>query len=167
VLKKFLLIFSLIFCISGCAADMTSSYHERPVTGENMDFSFMKEPPNRKIKNRADLSAIKTAEDLAVVKEAINPVMDFFQVYSQVRATPSSFSALATSNGIKHMRFPPKIDNLNYYISKKMWNWVVHDPQTIFLTVDFRGMPPDTGVHRDTFVFVKRDGVWLFDRHDL
>ncbi|MGK5038002.1 hypothetical protein [Janthinobacterium sp. LB3P118] len=153
--------------LPGHAAEKIVGAAENTVNVRPLDFRFMKEPPNRKIKNRVDLSAIKTAEDLAVVKEAINAVMDFFQVYSQVRATPSSFFALATSNGIKHMRFPPKIDNLNYYISKKMWNWVVHDPQTIFLTVDFRGMPPDTGVHRDTFVFVKRDGVWLFDRHDL
>jgi hypothetical protein len=151
----------------GHATERVVATEERTANAKALDFSFMKEPPDRKIKNRVDLSAIKTAEDLAVVKDAINPVMDFFQVYSQVRATPSSFSALASSDGIKQMRFPPKIDHLNYYISKKIWNWVVHDPQTIFLTVDFRGMPPDTGVHRDTFVFVKRDGVWLFDRHDL
>ncbi|MGK5020833.1 hypothetical protein [Janthinobacterium sp. LB2P10] len=151
----------------GHAAERVVAAEEKTVNVRALDFSFMKEPPNRKIKNRVDLSAIKTAEDLAVVKEAINPVMDFFQVYSQVRAIPSSFSALATSNGIKQMRFPPKIDHLNYYISKKMWNWAVHDPQTIFLSVDFRGMPPDNGAHRETFVFVKRDGAWLFDRHDF
>ncbi|MGK5043459.1 hypothetical protein ACQ4WQ_24295 [Janthinobacterium sp. GB1R12] len=153
--------------LPGQAAEKIVGAAERTVNVRALDFGFMKEPPNRKIKNRVDLSEIKTAEDLAVVKESINQVMDFFQVYSQVRATQASFSALATSNGIKQMRFPPKIDNINYYISKKMWNWVVHDSQTISLTVDFRGMPPDAGVHRDTFVFVKRDGIWLFDRHEF
>lgn len=49
-----------------------------PVPGA-LDLGFMNEAPNRKFKRRVDLSAITRADDLAVVKAAINPVVVFFR----------------------------------------------------------------------------------------
>ena len=167
MLKNFFLIFSLIFCISGCAADMNSSYHERYVTGENMDFSFKKERPYVKTKNRMDLSAIKKNEDLIVVKEAINQISRFFVQLSFVPVSINTFSDMATKNGIVNIKFPPKNNQYNYYLATRIFDWMVHDPATISLTVEFRGVPDKDGPYFDKFIFVKENGVWLFDRRDL
>ena len=161
------LMFLMFFFISGCAASMTSSPREHSVSGGEMDLIFLKEPPYIKTKNRMDLSGIKKNEDLIVVREAVNQIARFFVQLSFVQAPIDGFSEIATKNGMANIKFPPKNNQYNYYLAIKIYNWVLHDPEMISLSAEFRGVPDKGSPYFDKFVFVKKDGIWLFDRREL
>ena len=137
-----------------------------PVPGA-LDLGFMNEAPNRKFKRRVDLSGITRADDLAVVKAAINPVVVFFQVTGAVRQPAHAIRMVTTRNGELTLIKPPRIDDYNYLLARRLWNWTVHDAQTITLTVEFVGLSHTQPRYSNTYVFVERYGTWLFDRHVL
>ncbi len=132
-----------------------------------LDLAFMKEPPNRKFKRRVDLSAITRADDLVVVKAAINPIVQFFQVTGQVRQPAYAIRMVTTRNGELALITPPRIDDYNYLLARRLWNWTVHDSQTISLTVEFVGFGKAQPHYFNSYVFVEHYGTWLFDRHVL
>ena len=136
-----------------------------PVQGA-LDLGFLDEAPNRKFKRRVDLSAITRADDLAVVKAAINPVV-FFQVTGAVRQPAHAIRMVTTRNGELALIKPPRIDDHNYLLARRLCNWTVHDAQTISLTVEFVGLSHTQPHYSNTYVFVERYGTWLFDRHVL
>ena len=137
-----------------------------PVPGA-LDLGFLDEAPNRKFKRRVDLSAITRADDLAVVKAAINPIVQFFQMTGQVRQPAHAIRMVTTRNGELALIKPPRIDDYNYLLARRLWNWTVHDAQTISFTVEFVGLSPTQPHYVNTYVFVERYGSWLFDRHVL
>ncbi|WP_332861972.1 hypothetical protein [Janthinobacterium svalbardensis] len=137
-----------------------------PVQGA-LDLGFMNEAPNRKFKRRVDLSGITRAVDLAVVKAAINPIVQFFQMTGQVRQPAHAIRMVTTHNGELALIKPPRIDDYNYLLARRLWNWTVHDAQTISLTVEFVGLSNTQPHYSNTYVFVERYGTWLFDRHML
>ena len=137
-----------------------------PVPGA-LDLGFLDEAPNRKFKRRVDLSAITRADDLAVVKAAINPIVQFFQMTGQVRQPAHAIRMVTTRNGELALIKPPRIDDYNYLLARRLWNWTVHDAQTISFTVEFVGLSPTQPHYVNTYVFVECYGSWLFDRHVL
>ncbi|WP_219135679.1 hypothetical protein [Janthinobacterium sp. UMAB-60] len=132
-----------------------------------LDLAFMEEAPNRKFKRRVDLSGITRADELAVVKAAINPIVQFFQMTGQVRQPAHAIRMVTTHNGELALIKPPRIDDYNYLLARRLWNWTVHDAQTISLTVEFVGLSNTQPHYSNTYVFVERYGTWLFDRHML
>ncbi|MGK5048123.1 hypothetical protein ACQ4WP_19860 [Janthinobacterium sp. GB4P2] len=132
-----------------------------------LDLGFMTQAPNRKFKRRVDLSAITRADDLAVVKAAINPVLVFFQVTGAVRQPAHAIRMVTTRNGELALLKPPRVNDYNYFLARRLWNWTVHDAQTISLTVEFVGLSNTQHHYSNTYVFVERYGTWLFDRHVL
>ena len=137
-----------------------------PVPGA-LDPGFLDEAPNRKFKRRVDVSAITRADDLAVVQAAINPIVQFFQATGAVRQPAHGIRMVTTRNGGLALVKPPRIDDVNYLIARRLWNWTVHDKQTVSLTVEFVGLTRMQPHYFNTYVFVERHGTWLFDRHVL
>lgn len=132
----------------------------------NLDLSFLKSPPNRKTKSRVNLSSIDNDRDLAVIKDAIDPIVRFFLVITQVRQPMAVIESVTTEKGMKHLRYPPAQNEVIRYISRRLWNWRVIDEATISLSVEFRGLTERDRPYLDNFVFVKTDTGWKFDRHE-
>lgn len=144
-------------------------------TVKPLDLSFLKENPYRKQKIGVDLSTIQTAEDLEVVKEAVNPIVWFFSTLS-LGHDLNSLSAKLTEGASQRLRFPPLMNLHNpspnsvaekrsRVIHKNQYDWTVVDKNTIAVTCSF-GFFDLKGDYIDRFVFVKDKGVWKFDRHD-
>ncbi|MCX7173069.1 MAG: hypothetical protein NT159_03890 [Proteobacteria bacterium] len=131
------------------------------------DTSFLKEQPYRKIKQRVDLTGVASQADLDVIKDGINPIVLFFAHLNLKDIPPERMFHIATHAGAQRLRLPPlELVGGGRYYPEKMYDWKVTGDSTITVTASFQDpIKKAASPYTDTFVFVKGDGKWQFDRH--
>ena len=134
----------------------------------SLDTSFLKEQPYRKLKQRVDLSSVTSESDLAVIRDGINPIMFFFANLGYITIPPQHMIKITTSAGAHRLRLPP-VDSRRSngrFASKEKFNWKVTGDSMITVTANFRDKHGKSTPYTDSYIFVKENGVWKFDRHD-
>ncbi len=130
------------------------------------DLSFLNEHPYRKGKQRVDLSELNNKEEVAIVRDAINPIMQFFYSLTQKEFRKETLELRTTENGRRVLRYPPMQDEMNRYGFSKIWKWYVIDANTIQLSAELNTVLRDKRSIDENFIFIKVDGQWKFDRHE-
>ncbi len=139
-------------------------------TKEQFESLFQKPDPYFKQKRMIDLADVTREEDVAIIRDAINPIILFLINYGQDAGPNSKFDPLVTKDGAIRLTRPHiPTGGKHHYYSQSKKNWKVIDPLTISLDVVFvDARHPNTTEYNFTahFVFVKRNGGWKFDRHE-
>lgn len=130
------------------------------------DLRFLNEQPYRKGKQRVDLSEVNNEHELTVIREAINPIMQFFYSLSYIQFRPDILELRTTERGRQLLRYPPLDTNTNRYAFTKLWKWHVIDEHTLEVSAEFKNLLRDKASYNDHFVFIKVDKQWKFDHHE-
>lgn len=144
------LVFLLLFGAAARAADPA-------------DTAFLQEEPYRKQKQQVDLSSVKSAQDMAVIRHAINPVMRFFIGLNFPELPPAVDRELLTGHGRQVLQRPPMRSKYNRYLGHRFSHWQVcgdqlsvHAVFTDLLRKDF---------WQADFLFVRDGHSWRFEDH--
>lgn len=132
-----------------------------------LDTRFLKEQPYRKMKQMVDLSGVTKETDLAVIKDGINPILFFFANITQESISTERMSQIATSAGAQRLRLPPlQSSGRGRYGQAEKFNWKVTGDSMITVTARSHDMIRRSLTYTDTYIFVKENGEWKFDRHE-
>jgi len=132
--------------------------------GEMSKPSFLTEEPNRKTKQKVDLSSIKTQYSLLVVKSAINPVMRFIVDITFTDLPPYANNKLLTDHGRHVLRRPPIRNKFNRYSVATMRNWKTCGDKQVSFEASFSDLLQKNFWH-EHFLFVETPDGWRFDDH--
>lgn len=132
--------------------------------GNYLDTSFLKDEPYKKQKQKVDLSAIKTEHDMAVVKQAIDPVMRFIVGLIFADVPPSVAAELMTEHGRAVLKRPPLRNKFNRYASHRIGNWRVCGAGALSIHVVFTDLV-ERRFWSEQFYFVNDGSGWRFDDH--
>lgn len=129
-----------------------------------IDTGFLKEEPFRKAKQAVDLSGIGSADEIAVVRDAIDPVMRFLVALMYTRLPAAVSRELMTEHGRAVLRRPPVRNANNRYALQRVGNWRVCGADTLVFDATYADL-----LRRDRweagFLFKKIDGAWRFHAH--
>lgn len=144
-----------------------SLFYVVPAIAEQyLDISFLKEEPYRKTKQKVDISSLKTAHDLSVVKEAINPIMRFVVGMSFAELPASVNEKLLTDYGRTVLQRPPLRNELKRYSVAEINNWHVCGENKISFSARFSDLLQKNH-WKEEFFFVRTDDGWRFDGHHV
>lgn len=131
------------------------------------DTSFLKEQPYLKMKRKVDLRGVPSQADLDVIKESINSIVFFFVNTIARDVSTERMTYITTNAGAQRLRLPPlQLVGGGRYYTEKMYDWKVTGDSTITVTASFQdAVKRAASPYTDTFIFVKEDGRWKFDRH--
>jgi hypothetical protein len=130
-----------------------------------LNSDFLKQQPYKKGKQAVDLSNIKNHEDMLIVKESINDVMRAITLLAYTEKNIPALKEITTSEGFERLEFPPVQNKSNRFISNKINNWKIINPSTLSFDVEFRDLLKEKPAYHSSFVFVKTEHGWKFDRH--
>lgn len=127
---------------------------------------FLREEPYRKQKQHVDLSSVTSAQELAVVGTAINPIMRFLVGLSFADIPKVVSTELSTAYGRQVLRLPPlrKDAKKNRYSVVNVKNWHVCGATSVSFDATFSDL-----LRRDfwdeKFLFVNEGSGWRFEAH--
>lgn len=98
---------------------------------DGLDRSFLNEQPYKKTKRLAELSNIKTVEELLIIKNAINPIMSFLYALAQIENESPRLQRMCTENGLRNLRYPPPQNKVNRFTAQKTFDWEVIDRKSV------------------------------------
>jgi len=132
-----------------------------------LDTGFLKEQPYSRTKRHVDLTGVTSEADLDVIKDGINPIVFFFVSTIAADVPIWRMTLMATNAGAQRLRLPPLEPNArSRYYTERMYDWKVTGDSTITVTASFQHpVKKVASPYTDTFIFVKEDGKWKFDRH--
>lgn len=131
-----------------------------------IDTRFLSEQPYRKTKQRVDVSGISNAADMLIFRSAVNDIMRFVYMITMISPKTEYLERNATKAGQGRLKLPPiRHGGVTRLVANKISYIKVVDNATIVLDIDYHwgGQPQ----YQSTFVFIKTESGWKFDRHLL
>ncbi|MFA9275002.1 MAG: hypothetical protein ACEQSE_09020 [Candidatus Aquirickettsiella gammari] len=144
----------------GCA-------HAQSNLDKKSDKAFLNKEPFRKGKQTVDLANLTRSQDLLIVEEAINDVMKFIYILAQTKINFPALHDVATDNGIVNLKFPPIQNQSNRFMYQKIGNWKIVNTETLSFDVEFRDLLKKEEPYDASFIFIRTNNGWRFDRHEL
>jgi len=135
-----------------------------PALSYGLDRRFLASEPYRKTKQRVNLSSITDERDLAVIRDAINPLMRFIVGISFAELPPAVRDMLMTEHGRTVLRRPPLRNEKKRYSIAEMSDWKVCDETQVSFNAIFSDILKKN-VWKETFSFVKSPAGWQFHDH--
>ena len=134
------------------------------VAGQDLDTGFLREEPYRKQKQNVDLSSIRTERDMAVVKQAMTPVMRFIVGLVFTKPNPAVDRDVMTEHGRLVLKRPPIRSQYNRYIAYRVGDWKVCSETMLSFHAEF-GDLFHKNLWEEDFLFVNEGNGWRFDDH--
>lgn len=136
-----------------------------PASAKNSpDTRFLRSEPYRKTKQKVDISSIENEHDLAVLRDAIDPIMRFMVGMSFAELPPAVGDLLMTANGRTTLRRPPLRNEHKRYSVASVSDFTVCGDTAISCSAVFSNLLRDDS-WRERFLFVKSASGWRFDGH--
>ena len=130
-----------------------------------VDSSFLRQEPYKKQKQVVDVSSVKSADDLAVVREAIDPIMRFLVGLTFATLPEAVSRELMTQNGRQVLQRPPLRSKVKRYTTVEVSNWRVCGTDAVSFDAIYAESLKRKDTWKQNFVFNKTGGVWRFNEH--
>ncbi len=125
---------------------------------------FLKEQPFKKVKQRIDVSCIKSKKSLEILEEAIYPILQIVLISSSPNPSIETINNATTDNGAKNLKYPYLDSYGNRYIYEKIVIKKVEDDQ-IDVDMYFIDLLGKQKLQKFEQIYIKKNGKWGFDRY--